>query len=303
MSAPAAAPDLVVLTEPRYLALDESDPYQRQIRLEENLVIDALAARGLRVARWAWSDPAANWAGVGGALFRSTWDYVEHFPAFMRWLDRAATQTRLFNPAPLIRWNVDKHYLQALAAAGVAGVPTHFVERGATTTLRAVMDAHGWETAVFKPVVSAGARLTYRVERAGVDVHDARFAACVAAEAMMVQRFEPAIVQSGELSLMVIDGRVTHAVRKCARAGDFRVQDDHGGTVHPHRASADECAFARAAVAACPSLPLYARVDMVRRADGTLHLMELELVEPELFFRHHPPAAVALAEAVIARLG
>ena len=118
----------------------------------------------------------------------------------------------------------------------------------------------------------------------------------------MVQRFEPAIVAEGELSLIVIDGRTTHAIRKTARAGDFRVQDDHGGTVHPYAPSAEECAFAEAAVAACPSQPLYARVDFVRDAVGGFRLMELELVEPELFFRFHPPAAAVLARALAENL-
>jgi glutathione synthase/RimK-type ligase-like ATP-grasp enzyme len=118
---------------------------------------------------------------------------------------------------------------------------------------------------------------------------------------MMVQRFEPAIVAEGELSLIVIDGATTHAIRKTARAGDFRVQDDHGGTVHAHAPSAEERAFAEAAVAACPSLPLYARVDFVRDGGG-FRLMELELVEPELFFRFHPPAADTLARALAEKL-
>ena len=106
----------------------------------------------------------------------------------------------------------------------------------------------------------------------------------------------------GELSLIVIDGRTTHAIRKTARAGDFRVQDDHGGTVHPHVPAADERAFAEAAVAACPSCPLSARVDFVRDPAGGFRLMELELVEPELFFRFHPPAAQALASALAEKL-
>ncbi|MCB1960920.1 MAG: hypothetical protein KDE68_10435 [Rhodocyclaceae bacterium] len=297
-----SAPDLVILTDPRYLRLDPSNPYQQQIASEEGLIADALAARGLRVARWAWSDPATQWATVAGALFRSTWDYVDHFAAFMDWVARTEPLTRLFNPATLIRWNSDKRYLDDMTAAGIAVIPTHFVEPGATTTLGAVMDTHGWDAAVYKPVVSAGARLTFRAERADAAVHEARFADCVAAEAMMVQRFEPAIVEHGELSLMVIDGRFTHAVRKRARAGDFRVQDDHGGTVHPHAATADERDFARAVVAACPCPPLYARVDVVRRADGSLHLMELELIEPELFFRHQPEAAQALADALVRQI-
>lgn len=294
--------DVVILTEDRYLTLDATDVYQRNIATEEMLVADALRARGLQVARRSWSDPSIDWETVRCALFRSTWDYFHRFTEFSAWLTRVSKRTRLFNPAPLLRWNIDKHYLTELTAQGVTIVPSAFVERGETTPLTAVMTQHGWHEVVFKPVVSGAARLTYRVDRASVTAHEAVFADCVANEAMMVQRFEPAILDAGELSLIVIDGHTTHAVRKIAKAGDFRVQDDHGGTVHAHTPSAAERAFAESAVRACPALPLYARVDFVRAADGDLRLMELELVEPELFFRFHPPAAEALADAIARQL-
>ncbi|MBL8508028.1 MAG: hypothetical protein JNM11_06140, partial [Chitinimonas sp.] len=113
--------------------------------------------------------------------------------------------------------------------------------------------------------------------------------------------FQPEILALGEVSLMVMDGRYTHAIRKSPKAGDFRVQDDHGGTVQPYAPSRAEVDFAEAAVAACPSLPAYARVDFVVTAAGC-RLMELELIEPELFLRFHPPAADALAAAIARRL-
>jgi len=100
----------------------------------------------------------------------------------------------------------------------------------------------------------------------------------------------------------VIAGRVTHALRKRAKPGDFRVQDDHGGTLHPLEPSAEQVTLAERALAACDTLPAYGRVDMVRRRDGTWGVMELELIEPELWLRRHPPAADALAAAIAARV-
>ena len=294
--------DVLILTDDRYAQLDPQDWYQAQIAREEALVASALQALGLRVARRSWADPEMDWTQCGCALFRSTWDYFERFAEFSPWLDTVSAQTRLFNDAGLIRWNVDKHYLADLAACGVAIVPTRFVARGEPIALGAIMAAEGWDEVVFKPAVSGAARLTFRVSRASVAEHEPVFARCVAQEAMMVQRFEPSILAEGELSLIVIEGRTTHAIRKTARAGDFRVQDDHGGTVHAHEASAAEHGFAEAVVAACPSVPLYARVDFVRDRAGGFRLMELELVEPELFFRFHPPAAQALARGLAEKL-
>ena len=290
--------DIVILTEDRYLHPDLNNWYQAQIAQEVGLVVAALAKLGLSVARRSWSDPAMDWSRCGAAVFRSTWDYFERFNEFEPWLGQVSQQTRLINDAELIRWNIDKRYLADLERAGVAIVPTHFLARAQATSLADVMQERGWDEVVFKPVVSGAARLTYRVGRADVEASEACFARCVAGEAMMVQAFEPAIVDTGELSLIVIDGRASHAIRKTVRAGDFRVQDDHGGKVEAHLPSAAECRFAEAAVAACPRPPSYARVDFVTRREGDFRLMELELIEPELFFRFHPPAADLFAAAV-----
>lgn len=295
--------DVTVLTADAHLAEPAADDwYNRQIHREEDLLIAGLRANGLRVARRAWSDPGFDWSSTRSAILRSTWDYFHRLPEFRAWLGRARRATRLINDAALIDWNLDKHYLADLAAAGVEVVPTRFVERGSVATLAAVMAERGWSEIVFKPVVSGAARETHRTDAAGCAGMEARFARCVAAEAMLVQPFLPDVLANGELSLIVIGGRCTHAVRKRARPGDFRVQDDHGGTVHPHVPDREEIAFAEGAVARCPAPPAYARVDAVRGPSGRPCVMELELVEPELFFRFHEPAARALADRVAALL-
>jgi len=116
---------------------------------------------------------------------------------------------------------------------------------------------------------------------------------------MLLQEFRPEIMAAGETSLIFLAGRYSHTVRKIAKPGEFRVQGDHGGTVHPHEASTDEIAFAETAVAACPSPPCYARVDLLRTDDGRWLLMELELIEPELFFCFRPQAAEELAKVLV----
>ena len=299
--------DITVLTADAHLAEPApEDWYNRQIHREEELLIDGLRANRLRVARRAWSDPAFDWSSTRSAILRSTWDYFHRFTEFRAWLQRVRQATRLINDAGLIDWNLDKHYLADLASAGVDVVPTHYVARGSAATLAAVMARHGWREIVFKPVVSGAARLTYRTDSATCADMEAVFARCVAEEAMLIQPFQQDVLANGELSLIVVGGQCTHAVRKRALPGDFRVQDDHGGTVHPHVADREEIEFAETAVARCPTPPAYARVDAVRGAAGRLQVMELELIEPELFFRFHEPAARALADHVaglLARAG
>lgn len=292
--------DVAILTEGRYEDPTEIGWYEANILEEERLLGEALGRQGLSSRRLDWARGDVDWGRVGAAVFRTTWDYFLRPAEFSAWLDRVARETRLINREELVRWNLDKRYLADLEQRGVLVVPGRVVERGDRRPLAEHLAAEGWEEAVVKPVVSGAGRETHRIEPGRATDLEPLFRRLVAAEAMLLQPFQRAVVEQGELSLVVIGGAVTHAVRKVARPGEFRVQDDHGGTVEPHAPSPAEVAFAEAAVAACSPRPLYARVDLIEDDAGEPALMELELIEPELFFRFHPPAADALA-AEIAR--
>lgn len=289
---------VALLTDRRYenATAGPDDWYLGNILEEDRLLSAALASHGVTSERVDWSRSDVDWARFDGALFRTTWDYFERIDEFLAWLERTAEQTRFLNTLPLVRWNLDKHYLADLERAGVAVVPTRFLEPNAT--LDDVVSATGWDEMVLKPVVSGSAFETYRMTAAETSLHEARLRALLRERAMLVQPFMRAIVENGEVTVMVIDGAVTHAVRKQAKPGDFRVQDDHGGTVHDHAAAPDEIALAEAAMAACSPAPVYGRVDMVRDESGAPRVMELELIEPELWMRRYPPAAERLAAAV-----
>ncbi|MGC4046380.1 MAG: hypothetical protein QM758_21525 [Armatimonas sp.] len=291
---------LALLTERRYVGsvVPEGDSYLANILADDGLLQAALAMHDIDSVRVDWSEPTVDWSSFDAALFRTTWDYFDRFPEFSAWLAQAEKQTHLLNPTELLWWNVDKHYLADLEARGVPIVPSRFLEKGSDTPLLTLLEESGWDEAVLKPCVSGGARHTYRLNQVTAANYDAITAELLQSEAMMLQPFITDIMAGGEDSLMVIGGKYTHAVRKIAKPGDFRVQDDHGGTVHPLTPSAAQIAFAEKAVAACNPMPLYARVDVVRDAAGNLALMELELVEPELWLRLCPAAAIALARSV-----
>lgn len=294
-------PRVALVTEDRYEHPTPGHWYIDNILEEDRVLATALAARGIEAERVSWSRADVDWSGHAAAVLRTTWDYADRVAEFDAWLDRVAVCTRLINPPSLVRWNLDKHYLRDLEDRGVHTVPTTFLPRGSTTSLAEMMRALGLDAAVLKPAVSGAARHTYRVDPINAAVHEPILAARLREEAMMLQPFQREIVERGETTLVVIDGRVTHALRKVAKPGDFRVQDDHGGTVHPHEPTSEEVAFAERSMAACHPQPLYGRVDMIRDNDGALAVMELELVEPELWFRRCPAAAERLAEG-IARL-
>lgn len=300
---------IALLTESRYAAhaARRDDWYLANILHEDHLLQAALGRRGIASERVDWARADVDWARFSGAVFRSTWDYSRNFAAFSAWLDRVSGQLPLCNPLPLIRWNIDKHYLADLATAGIPVVPMRFLERGTDAPLADLLAERGWDEAVVKPCVSASARHTYRVDEGNAARLAPLLRELLRDEAFILQPFQHDVLDSGEDTLVVMAGRFTHAVRKRPRAGDFRVQDNHGGTVQRHRPEGVQVELAERAMAACPTsvsgaAPAYGRVDMVRDNDGRWAVMELEIFEPELWLRQHPPAAEALAEAIVASL-
>lgn len=291
--------DVTLLTDHRYVAPEAPNAYVQNILLEDGLVKKALERKGLKVARKDWADPDVDWSRTRLALFRTTWDYFHRFAEFSAWLDRVESMTTLVNPIDQIRWNMDKRYLLELEAKGVHICQTKLLEAGTRTSLETLHRELGWQETVLKPAVSGGGRHTYRLHPDNYLAHEAVFQQLLAKEALLLQPFQQNIATKGELSLILIDGHYSHAVLKIAKPGDFRVQDDFGGSVHGYTPSVEEIRFAEAAIAACRPQPLYARVDMATDNSGQLAIVELELIEPELWFRLNPASADQLAEALV----
>jgi len=295
-----ASTEIALLTEHRYSGMQalEGSWYHANILRDDALLAEALAEHGLTARRVDWADPTVDWSQFRAAVFRTTWDYFERYEEFTTWLRRVERETQLVNASETIWWNLDKHYLADLEARGIPTVPSVYLEAGDARTLHELFAETGWTEAVIKPCVSGAARNTYRVTSANAAEVDNALAEFRAREAFMFQPFIADIVAGGELTLVVIDGIVTHGVRKVPKSGDFRVQDDHGGSWTEYVPSEEEIAFAERAVAACSPRPIYGRVDVVRGADGTLQTMELEMIEPELWLRTHPAAAKRMGRAI-----
>jgi glutathione synthase/RimK-type ligase-like ATP-grasp enzyme len=263
---------------------------------DDGLLRRALEARGavVRVAPWDAIDPDA----APSVCLRSTWDYHHRWAEFRPWVQRfAAGQGRLWNPAPTVLWNADKIYLRELAEAGVAMPATRWCEPGERPDIDGFLRELGLSRAVLKPRVSATAHGTYALEP-GRLLSEAEWAP-LEASGSLLQGFVPEILE-GETSLIFVDGAFTHAVHKRPAAGEFRVQRDFGGTIVPLRPDASLRAFAERVLEAVTHAWVYARVDLVRTARGPV-LMELELIEPDLFFAKAPDVADRLAAALIRR--
>ncbi|WP_299276756.1 hypothetical protein [uncultured Psychroserpens sp.] len=294
--------DVVILTDNRYLNDSKTDTYKHNVYYEDRLVYHALEQLGLKTLRLAWDDMFFDWSTTKAVLFRTTWDYFDRFDEFSVWLEKVTKQTTLLNSEAIIRWNIDKHYLLDLQNNGIHIAESHFIEQGAQVSLTQLHDIFNWKETVLKPCVSGAARHTYKLNRANLAEHESLFQELIKNEAMMLQPFQYNIVSKGEVSMMVFNGTFTHAILKKAKDGDFRVQDDFGGSIEDYTASSEEIAFAEACVRACLEQPIYARVDIFEDNQGRIALSELELIEPELWFRRHKPSAMMLAKGIKEKL-
>lgn len=262
----------------------------------DRLLVEPLARRGWTVDEVPWR-AAADWDAYEVVVIRSPWDYQRDPDAFLAVLETIdRSKARLENPLDLVRWNLRKTYLRDLDARGLPIVPTRWLDRLAPADLPTLFDGLGDEIVV-KPVVGANADDTFRLRS---DSRPDEALATFAERPCMVQPFVRAVVDEGEFSLFHFGGAYSHAILKAPAAGDFRVQEEHGGRI---RAVAPEPALRALADGAVDSLglaPLYARTDFVRLGSG-FALMEVELIEPSLYFSYDPASPERFAEAFAAR--
>lgn len=271
----------------------------RTLTPDDRSVMPVLAARGVEVVPVVWTEPLPE--RLDALVLRSTWDYHLRLPEFLAWVNAVETaRIPLFNQPSTVRWNVEKRYLSEIEERGVPIVPTWHVSRGSAVQLAAVLREAGWTEAVVKPSVSGGAFETWRAGPSDVDAE--RFARQIAAMDCLVQPFLPELVSDGEWSLLFFHGVYSHAVLKRPGQGDFRVQEEFGGVFGLAEPSPATVEAATRALEAGGHETLYARVDGVIR-NGRFEVMELELVEPTLFFGASPGAAERFADALIEQLG
>jgi len=253
----------------------------------------ALRAAGFSVDAIPWTE-VDDVAGYDFLLPLVAWGYHLDYQRWLALLDRAeAEHWPMINPPALLRWNSDKAYLAELAERGVSTVPTLAVEACCDADIEEARRRFGSDWVVIKPPVSASASGTHRLGPNDDLPDDSR------RKPMILQPMIEEIARTGEFSLMLFDGECSHAVVKRPKSGDFRVQPNHGGITLPTQAPADAERLARQALAAAPAEATYARVDIVPDDEGTLRIMELELIEPALFLDHAPDGGAAFTRSIL----
>jgi hypothetical protein len=266
------------------IALATSDEFP-QLDPDSALLLPAFRALGVEAVPTIWSDPAADWSSFDAVVLRSVWDYFEREDEFLAWVTRAAGQApRFFNPPDLVAWNAHKTYLRELAERGVPVVDTQWLSRGQTATVE-------HDAGIVKPAVSGGALGLRQVRRGDAVTADVD---------LLIQPLVASIVTEGELSLFYAAGEFSHMVRKVPAVGDIRVQPEYGSVVELEEPGAEARAASDKVLEAIGRELPYARVDLVRAADGTLRLIELEIIEPQLYLAWAPGSAERFATAIAA---
>ena len=290
--------DVVLLTDSRYVNPKKIDPYIQNVLKEDRLVMDGLEKLNLRTIKKDWNDTNFNWSSTKSAIFRSTWDYFDQFSNFRNWLELVKEQCYLINPYEQINWNLDKHYLLDLQKLDLPIVESVFVSKKTQLNLETISKSKNWKDIVIKPTISGAARHTYHLKNDEIKKFQDKWLSLTNNEDFMVQEFQKNILSTGEIAVMIFGGEYSHSVLKKAKKGDFRVQDDFGGSVEIINPSLEIIELAEKTVKSLKTMPLYARVDIIFDNGSNPVISELELIEPELWFRFKEESAYKLAEIV-----
>lgn len=268
----------------------------------ERLLLPHLSEAGIKTRILDWRTPGFDFSQFDLVVLRSCWDYHLRAAEFTEWLRRTAREVPVLNDLPTVLWNQNKFYLQEMEHRGIEIAPTIFTTGSAPIGAAGRAQIESWPKIVVKPAVSASAHKTCLMDGVALPT-DTELARQMGGGPFLIQQFIPEIQSHGEISFIYIDGIFSHAVLKRPAAGDFRVQQEHGGSAEIFLPSSELLDQANHIASTVPQVrdSLYCRIDAVAR-DGRLVLMELELIEPELFLGLADGVAKRFAEAIVGRM-
>jgi glutathione synthase/RimK-type ligase-like ATP-grasp enzyme len=271
--------------------------YKKLPYLTENdcLLIPLLERKGFEVHPEIWDNPEVEWHIYDIVLIRSTWDYYLKPEAFNSWVSHFINlNTKLINSPEIILKNSHKFYLKELAEKGVNIIPTVFSsEKIELEKLKM------WGKIVIKPAISAGSHETeiFEVNMLTQEVLDNK----TRTGDWLVQPFLEEIKDAGEISMLFFGGNFSHAIQKVPKSGDFRVQKQFGAKYLKYEPTNELLDIAKNIVKITGKDSVYARIDGVVTNNGFL-LMEVEMIEPDLFFEHAPEGPNRFVEAMMGQI-
>jgi glutathione synthase/RimK-type ligase-like ATP-grasp enzyme len=269
----------------------------------DDMLFAPLLNYGWRAEHVSWHKPNVNWDQYDIVVIRSTWDYQSDVKAFIRCLeDIEASSACLQNSLKLVKWNISKDYLRDIQDQGISIVPTLWHEHFDSAEVAKAFTHFSTHEIVIKPRISANSDHTYRLSREDLLAQSMTLSKVFARRPFMLQPFVPAIVEEGEYSLFYFAGNYSHSILKMPKENDFRVQEEHGGQLKLIQPDEEMLTQARHTMASLPDDALYARVDLIRYANEFV-VMEIELIEPSLYFNMDPTSPQRFADAFVECFG
>ena len=269
----------------------------------DNMLFAPLAKLGWQAEEVSWRKKDLDWNSFDVVVIRSTWDYQVDPQAFLSCLEQIEHSTaRLENSLKLVKWNVSKDYLKDIQEQGITIVPTRWMQAFDLADVVKSFAHFTTEQIVIKPLISANADHTYRLSHEQLLTQALSLKTVFSDRAFMVQPFMQAIVDEGEYSLFYFTGHYSHSILKMPKADDFRVQEEHGGQLKLIEPTEDMLTTARHTLASLPDDALYARIDLIRHGNE-FAVMEVELIEPSLYFNMDPQSPQRFAEAFVEMFG
>ncbi|MBT1064104.1 hypothetical protein KJY73_10995 [Bowmanella sp. Y26] len=282
-----------------FLSMDNLDGYF----VYDELLVAPLAAKGWQVETVSWRDPSVDWSRFNVVVIRSPWDYQQAPEAFLACLKRIEQSGALLaNSLPLVSWNINKGYLRDVQASGLPIVPTLWQTDFNRDNCLAAFAQFGCHELIIKPLVSANADDTYRLDAKGLEDMAELLAARFKQRPHMLQPFIQSVLSEGEYSLFFFAQDYSHCILKRPASGDFRVQEEHGGRLQAVEPEPALLTLAKRTMAALPDEPLYARLDFIRTPQG-FAVMELELIEPSLYFNMDAASPNRFTQAFVRKFG
>ncbi len=265
---------------------------------DDALLCRAFEGMGHQARIICWDDETVDYQQYDAAIVRSCWDYDKRLPEFLDRLAHIDQHTILLNPFEIIRENTDKRYLLKLEERGVPIVPTVVVKN-----IEELQMPESWQQVIVKPAVSASGRDTSL--HSGLDQQGIRAASAAIwkqGKTVLLQEYLSSVEEYGERSSVLIAGKITFTMKKTPKPGDFLVHTHHGGTYVPVKTTLDEDQFLKLLISKISKVPLYMRVDYLRRRDGLICLLELEQIEPNLYLRENAEGLKLLTQETLKRI-
>lgn len=277
-----------------FLSMDNLENFE----CYDHLLVAPLRDRGWNVQEVSWRNKQIDWNRFDAVVIRSPWDYQQDPEAFMdtlREIDRSSAL--LENSLELVEWNLDKSYLRDLQKRGIEIVPTHWKNHFDEKELNSFFSNLNAGEIIIKPAVSANADDTFRIHKNEQRKYSQTLSEIFAKRPFLVQPFMKSVIEEGEFSVFFFGDAYSHTILKTPKINDFRVQEEHGGQLRNiQNPEKNLLKSARHLLSKLNELPLYSRMDYVRTEQNSFALMELELIEPSLYFNMDPQSPQRFAQ-------